>query len=128
MTINPNERLSRFILHKNEFRRSNLTVKFKAFVPPTNKRLSVYRTSTLCEDDIWSIGSKFVAKPRGKTLYGRADLFARTVYALKQKVEPETSLHCLHADVRAWPDNKDDIQFLATQLALQSKFIPNPIL
>ena len=126
MTINPNERLSRFILHKNEFRRSNLSVKFKAFVPPKNKRLSVYRTSTLSEDKIWSIGSEFVAKPRGKTLYGRADLLARTVYALKQKVEPETSLHCLHADVIVWPDSKDDIQFLATQLAQQSKFVPNP--
>ena len=128
MIINPTERLSRFIVNKNEFRRSNRTVKFKAFLPPKNKRLSVYRTLTLSEDDIWSIGSEFVAKPRGKTLYGRADLLAQTVYALKQKVEPETSQHCLHADVIAWPDNKDDIQDLANRLALQSKFIPNPML
>lgn len=124
MTIDPNERLSRFIVHKNEFRPSDQTVKFKAFMPPKNKRLSVYRTSTLSEDNIWSIGSTLVANPRGKTLYGRADLLARTVYDLKQKVEPETSLHCLHADVIAWSDNKVDIQFSATRLAQQSKFVP----
>ncbi len=124
MTINPNERLSRFIVNRNEFRPSDRTVKFKAFIPPKNKRLSVYCTSTLSEDDIWSIGSEFVAKPRGKTLYGRADLLAQTVYALKQKVEPETTAHRLHADIIAWPDDRDDIQFLATQLAGKSKFVP----
>lgn len=124
MIIDPNERLSRFIVHKNEFRPSDQTVKFKAFMPPKNRRLSVYCTSTLSEDDIWSIGNTLVANPRGKTLYGRADLLARAVYDLNQKVEPEISLHCLHADVIAWPNNKEDIQFTATQLARQSKFVP----
>ena len=124
MSIDPNERLSHFIMQKNEFRPSNQTVKFKAFMPPKNKRLSVYRTSTLSEDDIWSIGIALVANPRGKTLYGRADLLAQTVYDLKQKVEPETSNHCLHANITPWPDKKEDVLFLATQLAQQSKFVP----
>ena len=129
MTIDPNERISRFILSRNEFRPSDQTVKAKAFVPPKNKRLSVYRTSTLSESTIWSIGNEFVAEPRGKTLYGRADLLAEDVYALQQKVEPETSIHPLHADIIPWPDGRDDILFLATQLALQSKFVsrtPSP--
>ena len=129
MTIDPNERISRFILSRNEFRPSDQTVKAKAFVPPKNKRLSVYRTSTLSESAIWSIGNEFVAEPRGKTLYGRADLLAKDVYALQQKVEPETSIHPLHADIIPWPDGRDDILFLATQLALRSKFVsrtPSP--
>ncbi len=125
MTIDSNERISRFILSRNEFRPSDQTVKAKAFVPPKNKRLSVYRTSTLTEDEVWSIGNEFVAEPRGKTLYGRANLLAKDVYALQQKVEPETSIHPLHADIIPWPDGRDDILFLATQLALRSKFVSN---
>ena len=125
MIIDPKERLSRFILSKNEFRSSDQTVKPKAFVPPKNKRLSVYRTSTLTEDEIWSIGNEFVAQPRGKTLYGRADLLAQDVCTLQQKIEPETSIHPLHADIIPWPDGRDDILFLATQLAQRSKFVSN---
>ncbi len=136
MTIDPNERISRFVLSRREFRPSDQTVKAKAFVPPRNKRLSVYRTSKLSESAIWSIGNEFVAEPRGKTLYGRADLLSQDVYALQQKVEPETSIHPLHADIIPlhadiipWPDGRDDILFLATQLALRSKFVsrtPSP--
>ncbi len=125
MIIDSNERLSRFVLSRSEFRPSDRTVKPKAFVPPKNKRLSVYRTSTLTEDEVWSIGNEFVAQPRGRTLYGRADLLAQDVYDLQQRVEPETSIHPLHADIIPWPDGRDDILFLATQLALRSKFVSN---
>lgn len=126
MIIDSNERLSRFVMSRNEFRSSDQTVKAKAFIPPRNKRLSVYRTSTLSEEEIWSIGNELVAEPRGKTLYGRADLLAQDVYALQQKVEPETSVHPLHADITPWPDGRADILFLATQLAVRSKFVSNP--
>ena len=125
MIIDPNERLSRFVLSRSEFRPSDQTVKAKAFVPPKNKRLSVYRTSTLSEDEIWSIGDKFVAEPRNKTLYGRADLLAQDVYDFQQRVEPETSIHPLHADIIPWPDGRADILLLANQLALRSKFVSN---
>ena len=124
MIIDPNERLSRFVLSRKQFRFSNQTVKVGAFIPPKNKPLSVYRTSKLSEDEIWSIGEEFVAEPRGQTLYGRADLLAQDVYDLKQKVEPETSRHCLHADIIPWPDGREDMLFFATKLALKSKFIP----
>ena len=124
MIISPNERLSHFIMRENEVRPSDQTVKFRAFMPPKSKRLSVYRTSTLSEGEIWSIGNQFVARPQSKPLYGRADLFARDAYALGQRVEPETSIHCLHADIVPWPDKRDEIQFLATELALRSKFVP----
>ena len=110
-------------MNSNEFRPSNKTVKPKAFMPPKNKRLSVYRISTLSEDEIWSIGEEFVAEPRGQTLYGQADLLAQDVYDLKQKVEPETSRHCLHADIIPWPDGREDMLFFATKLALKSKFV-----
>ena len=129
MTIDSNERLSRFVLSRSEFRPSDQTVKAKAFVPPKNKRLSVYRTSTLTEDEVWSIGNEFVAQPRGRTLYGRADLLAPDDYDLQRRVEPETSTHPLHADIIPWPDGRDNILFLATQLALRSKFVsrtPSP--
>ena len=125
MAINQNETLSRFLVSSNQFRSSSQTVTFKAFIPSTKtKSLSVFRTSTLRECEIWSIGHKFVAKPRDKTLYGRADLLAHDVYDLGGEVQPETSTHCLHADIICWPDEREDIRYLATQLALRSKFIP----
>ena len=37
MIIDSNERLSRFVLSRSEFRPSDQTVKPKAFVPPKNK-------------------------------------------------------------------------------------------
>ena len=124
MIIDPNERLSRFLVNSKQFGSLNKTVKPKAFIPPKNKPLSVFRTSTLSENEIWLIGETVVAKPRGKTLYGRADFWAQDVYDLKQKVEPETSRHCLHADIIPWPDGREDMLFFATKLALKSKFIP----
>ena len=123
MIIKPNERLSRFVVSSNDFRPSNQTVKFTAFKPPKNKRLSVFRTSTLSEEYIWLIGEE-VAKQRGRTLYGRADFLAQDVYDLKYKVEPETSTHPLHADIIPLPDKRDDMSLLADELALRSKFIP----
>ena len=129
MPIDQNETLSRFLVSSNQFRSSDQTVTFNAFIPSKKtKSLSVFRTSTLSECEIWSIGHNFVAEPRGKTLYGRADLFAQDVYAVSEEVQPETSTHCLHADIVRWPDKRDDIRYLATQLARQSKFIPNPIM
>ena len=125
MTVDWNETLSRFILHSNQFRSSDQTVTFKAFIPSKKtKSLSVFRTLTLNECRIWSIGHKLVAEPGGKTLYGRADLMAQNVYDLEREVKPETSTHCLHADIIPWPEERDDIRYLATQLALRSKFIP----
>lgn len=46
-------------MSRNEFRPSDQTVKAKVFIPPRNKRLSVYRTSTISEDEIWSIGNEW---------------------------------------------------------------------
>ncbi len=57
MIISLNERLSHFIMRKNEVRPSDQTVKFRAFMPPKSKRLSVYRTSTLSEDKSGQLGT-----------------------------------------------------------------------
>lgn len=125
MSIDGNERLSRFVLHRKNIR-ADLTVRPKAFIQRTGVPLSVFRTSTLPEDEIWLIGEEIVAKPTNRTLYGRSDFCAQLVYNLRYKVEPETSIHPLHADIMQDTDGRDDMLFLANELSVKSKFIPKP--
>ncbi len=123
MSIDGNERLSRFVLRSKDIR-ADSTVRPKAFIQRKGEPLSVYRTSTLLENEIWLIGEEIVAKPTNRTLYGRSDFCAQLVYNLGYKVKPETSTHPLHADIMPHPDGRDDMLFLASELSQKSKFIP----
>ena len=122
--MDANEILSRFIMNSKQFRASDQTVKVGAFIPPKNKPLSVFRTTRLREDKVWPIGEAVAAKPSGRPLYGRADFLVQTVYALRQKVKRQTSIHPLRADIIPLPDERDDMLLWASKLALKSYFIP----
>jgi hypothetical protein len=93
-------------------------------MPPSNLKLSVYRSSELHEDAIWELGNHHVAIPRHKPLVGRADLLASDVSDADRelKIEPDTTPHPRHANISGWPTQKDKQKLIAIKLASKALF------
>ena len=126
MDVLPGEKLARFIFSKSQFSAMKREVKFWAFIPPSNsKDISVYRTSSLTESEVWAIGLEYVQGKR--TLRARAGLSAEQVYNYNLKVIPDTQPHELHANITPFPADKSERQSIARKLALASKLVIMPI-
>ena len=93
-------------------------------MPPSNLRLSVYRSSGLSEAAIWELGNQNVATHRDKPLVGRADILASDVSSADRelKLTPAPTPHPLHANITGWPEQKDKQKLIALKLANKSKF------
>jgi len=126
--IDSTELVTRYIFDKKFFRRSNNSVRFGAFMPYKGET-SVFRIASLANKDIWNIGDKFVAKPRGRSIKSRADITVKAIQSVKDKelkVVSETSTHPLHANIVGWPADESAQQMLAVELANESTlYFPN---
>ena len=121
--VKPSEPLGRFLTQSKHFVRTNNEVKFKAFMPPRNLRLSVYRIYGLKLDEIWGAGQKVIlAMPERKTLYGVADIKAGIVEREKLEIEPD-KLPCRHANIVGWPENDARQLSITQKLAAEAKLI-----
>ncbi len=122
--IPSSENLSRFILDEDHIRKKDGSVKWHAFKPPRNLRLSVYCTSGISSEEIRDIGLSRVAEPQEKPLIGRADLRASVVRAngldVVSQEPPER-----HADVINWSDRKEVRNEIAMKLAKNAQFHRN---
>lgn len=110
------EPLARYIFSRSHF--STTRVKPRAFHPPPNLRLSVFRIQELEDSDIWAIGGN-IASERDETLRARADI---TVGAVEQRglsVEPDNTPP-RHATICAWPPEKSARLLKAQELAKAS--------
>lgn len=118
------EVLTRYVLSEKYYRPSNGTVRHNAFMPPSNLRLSVYRSSGLSEEAIREIGNQRVAIPQEKPLIGRADILASDVLDSDRdlKLEPDSSPHPLHANITGWPEQRDKQKLIAIKLASKARF------
>ncbi len=115
--VNPSEKLSRFLTHKKQIRKSDGTVHPCAFEPNTRKiphQLSVFRIDNLIEDKIWSIGKK-IARKNKWTLYGRADIIALAVMDENLVIKPDNKPKG-HANIINWPE-KPAWKLITKQLA-----------
>jgi len=121
-SVNPEEPLSRYILEKSYYRSSDNTVKPNAFMPPSGKNdVSVYRTASLSNEDIWQIGMTYVAQKRGMPLLGRAELIAYDAIAQGLSVKPDHVPHPRHANISGFPiDNSAKTRMIAVELAARS--------
>ena len=115
--ISFSECLARYILEKGKFVISKGRVKHSVFMPPSDLKLSVYRIAGLSENKVWEIGRIYVADKQGKSLLGRADIIALSVYEQNLKVESDPSLHPLHANIVDWPPDKEAQKEIALELA-----------
>jgi hypothetical protein len=81
-------------------------------MPPQDKRLSVFRTSGLSENEIWSIGESLRPRP----LLGRADIRAGSVYEVGLSIDVDNDPP-RHANIVDWPEEDTAIRLKAIELA-----------
>jgi len=109
--------LSRYLFSRSHFRSRDKTVKFNAFMPPPDLKLSVFRTSSLSESQIWSIGTGIAHQQKPpRTLYGRADIQVCQVMQCGLKVDPDNNPP-RHASIIGWPREKSKQKLIAMKLA-----------
>ena len=127
MNVSRNERLTRFIFSKSNFSVVNKRVKYGAFIPQKSspEEISVYRTSSLTEIQVWAIGEEYV-KRGARTIKARADLSAGDVYDIGPEVVPVPQPHELHANIIAIPVEKEDRNEVLEKLAGISKLVLVP--
>jgi len=115
--VHDEELLARFIVNKNEYRKSDNKINLKLFMPYRHVALSVNRHRESNEQEIWGIGSQ-VAKARNKTLYGRADILAAScrIESLDVNSKPLPG-NPNHADIIGYPVKREDQMSLAQKLA-----------
>ena len=118
------EPLSRFLCSKSHFSIEKMLVKPGAFLPePNSLETSVFRTSGLLSSEIWALGDRHVAKPTGRTLRARAEVFAKSVYGIALKIHPDNNPE-RHATIVGWPIEKNEQLMLAIELAAESTLEP----
>ena len=117
LAVQPSERITRYILDRSKFKPGKIQVKFTAFMPPPNGELSVYRTISLSEPEVWQIGSDYVASVTGKTLYARADVRASAIFDLNLRIISAPEPHPRHANIVDWPGEDGPQRVVAMQLA-----------
>ncbi len=119
--VSPEECLTRYVTEKGYYRPNDGTVRHNAFMPSSNRELSVYRISNLSSQQVWNIGELYVAIPRCKPLLGRADIRASKVMSKGLRVIPATQPHPLHANITDWPNDRDTQRMIALELAAVAK-------
>lgn len=108
----PAETLARFLYSKNHYRSSDHTVRHAAFMPPTTKRLSVFRIYDLQENEVWRLGDALRAEPP----LGRADIKILAVNETGLTVEAD-DIPLRHANIIGWPNESSEIKLKALLLA-----------
>jgi len=116
----PSARLSRFILARNRI--SGRSVNHRAFMPPPDSQLSTFNIDDLASPEIWAIGESVLLEQPIGTLYGRADLQAKSVYdnGLRPLRDDEPPRHVVIVD---WPADKAQIKNKAQRLAEASTYV-----
>jgi len=110
--IDITEDLARYIYFKKHYRSSDHTVKYSAFLPPRDRRLSVFRISGRSETEIWSIGKNL----RAQLPLGRADIRAASVYNAGLVIDADDDPP-RHANIVGWPEDDSAIKLKAMELA-----------
>jgi hypothetical protein len=110
--VDATETLSRYIYSRNHYRSSDQTVRYSAFIPPEDNRLSIFRISGLQEADIWKIGEGL----RRQQLHGRADIEAVVVNEIGLGIVAD-DIPPRHANIIGWPEEASAIKLKAIELA-----------
>lgn len=113
--LSPSEDLAKFIFNKSQFSALNNRVKYSVYIPPPNKRLSVFRISGIPETEVWKIG-KDVGDERKLPLLARADIKVSVVTEADLKIETD-DIPRRHANIIGWPEDASKVKLKAMMLA-----------
>ncbi len=122
--VDPQEYLGRYLPENSYFLRSKNEVKPKAFMPPPDLKLSVFRIDELSLEQIWDTGEKEVIQemPVTKVLYGLAKIKVLKVHEENLSVDPD-NIPARHANIVGWPEDKGRRLSIAQGLAAEAELI-----
>lgn len=129
-SVQPTERLSRYILGNTLFKRNRTRISPQLFMPsPKTQNTSVYRTQGCPEAEIWNIGDRYVTPlhPEHKPILGRADISAQMVFDSELRVTPHPIPHFRHANIDGWPTELHEQLMKATELAKHAQPVGRPV-
>lgn len=130
--VDPADVLSRFLFHKNHFKRLETRARPEAFMPPPHDlQLSTFLTTGMTPSRTWQLGKDVLAFHPQPQLHGRADIDVRSVQSQKLKAIRDDNPD-RHVNVVGWPsysDEKDRVKSIAQELARGSRLtlLPTPI-
>lgn len=114
--VKPEETITRFLVHSNEYKVSLNRPTFTAYMPDGNGEKSVYRTSEMSIGEVREIGQANVAPLRGP-LKGHADQTASAIFDIELTIEPDTRPHPRHANIKGWKDSRPENRNAAQRIA-----------
>lgn len=121
--LGPENRFTRFILSSSHFAHSAGHVRKRAFEPAkADNATSVFATTSLLENEVWSLGTEHVGTPRGEPILARGDILETHVRACGLRVvraEPPPR----HANIVGWPGEKHEVMALCEQLAEKATLV-----
>jgi len=123
-TVGQEESLARYLTQRDHFSRPDNAVKPKAFMPPPNFRLSVFRIAGLSTEAVWDMGQREVINNmlQPRTLHGMADIKVLSVQKNNLIVDPDNTPF-RHANIIEWPEEKEKRKIIAQELAADAKLI-----
>lgn len=116
--VAPHEIASRFLIDGQVWTESR-EVKYPAFIPPKSLKLSIFRTSNLNEQEIWTLAVEKVEPSRGPVI-GRGELTVAVIAEEKLQVFSDEDQNSRHADVVGWPVDRDARVTIAKVLAAKA--------
>lgn len=124
-TLSGSESLARYLTQSNHYNLQTYSVMPRAFEPPSDLRLSVFRINGLSDLEVWKNGQVNVIDkmPQPRPLYGFADIKVLEVQATNLTVDPDDTPP-RHACIVGWPEgesNKSKRKLLAQELASKAK-------
>lgn len=124
-TLSGSGSLARYLTQSNHYNPRTYSVMPRAFEPPSDLRLSVFRINGLSDLEVWENGQVNVIDkmPQPRPLYGFADIKVLEVQATSLTVDPDNTPP-RHACIVGWPEgesNKSKRKLLAQELASKAK-------
>jgi len=120
--VSDNEAIARFIFSSGHFAINTERVKYGAYLPAKDGETSIYRVTGLHINEIWNIGKDFV-ETNDRKLRACAKTRANEITRHSLSIVPETDDHYRHANIKAWPTEKDEKRMLAIEIAESSKLL-----
>jgi hypothetical protein len=119
-----NPQLARYIFSGSQFAATTGVVKYGAFLPPPNKRLSVFDIERLDDHAIWEMGKSQVARER--SIKARADLLSDSVTSEGLSIAPDENPTSRHRNITGWDNDSSKNLIIASNLSKKAKLIVLP--
>ena len=113
------EILTRYIFNRSQYSAEKQRVKYSAFMPPSNRRLSVFHISNLGENEIWAIGD-MAGMNREIPVLARADIEGLLVAGIGLAIETD-EITPRHANIIGWPEEFSEVKLKAIELSEKAR-------